>query len=119
MQLDGTATRVRVSHPPSRAAEVIDGLGKARLDIVSMSSAGVTYGKLIAPDGDAFAALRALRSAAEKWGGALVIESAPAEVKLAAGVWGTPPASIALMRALKNQMDPRRILSPGRFVGGI
>ena len=46
-------------------------------------------------------------------------------VVLAAGdgvgvdAWGAPPAAIATMRALKAEFDPRGVLAPGRFVGGI
>jgi glycolate oxidase FAD binding subunit len=34
-------------------------------------------------------------------------------------VWGTPPAAIDQMRALKARFDPNRTLNPGCFVGGI
>jgi len=30
-----------------------------------------------------------------------------------------PPPALALMRALKQEFDPRRTLNPGRFVAGI
>ncbi len=33
--------------------------------------------------------------------------------------WGEPPAALATMRALKARFDPRGVLAPGRFVGGI
>lgn len=34
-------------------------------------------------------------------------------------VWGDPGSSLALMRAIKAKLDPRRTLNPGRYVGGI
>jgi glycolate oxidase FAD binding subunit len=34
-------------------------------------------------------------------------------------VWGTDPAAVEQMRALKARFDPNRTLNPGRFVGGI
>jgi glycolate oxidase FAD binding subunit len=30
-------------------------------------------------------------------------------------VWGTPPVNIDVMRAIKEQFDPNRVLNPGRF----
>ncbi|OUN00163.1 MAG: hypothetical protein BAA04_09415 [Firmicutes bacterium ZCTH02-B6] len=52
-------------------------------------------------------------------GGNLVVERAPAALKRELPVWGDPPASLFLMRALKEKFDPHRILNPGRYVGGI
>jgi glycolate oxidase subunit GlcD len=52
-------------------------------------------------------------------GGSLVIERAPVELKLAAGVWGAGHPGEDIMRALKAEFDPKGVLSPGRFVGGI
>jgi glycolate oxidase FAD binding subunit len=51
--------------------------------------------------------------------GGLVVVEAPPELKRAVDVWGPPGDAIGLMRRVKRQFDPDRLLSPGRFVGGI
>jgi glycolate oxidase FAD binding subunit len=60
----------------------------------------------------------ALRAAAPGFGGAVVVLDAPADVKEQVDVWG-PVRGLDLMRRVKDQFDPDRVLSPGRFVGGI
>ncbi len=60
-----------------------------------------------------------LRSDARASGGYLVVESAPAAWKRDVDVWGPPPAGFDLMRGVKAAFDPLRLLSPGRFVGGL
>ena len=59
-----------------------------------------------------------LRAAAERLGGALVIEYAPAEVKRAAGAWGVSADApdVQAMEALRSAFDPGRIINRGRFV---
>jgi glycolate oxidase FAD binding subunit len=49
----------------------------------------------------------------------LVIERCPTVLKRAIDVWGDPGPSVALMRAIKNQLDPHATLNPGRYLGGI
>ncbi|MDI6765178.1 MAG: FAD-linked oxidase C-terminal domain-containing protein [Thermodesulfobacteriota bacterium] len=34
-------------------------------------------------------------------------------------VWGEPRGEYEIMRRLKKEIDPKGILNPGRFVGGI
>jgi glycolate oxidase FAD binding subunit len=60
--------------------------------------------------------VREARAAAESAGGSLVLMAAPDKVKGQLGVWGTPPATLEVMRRLKTAFDPHRVLSPGRFV---
>jgi glycolate oxidase FAD binding subunit len=45
--------------------------------------------------------------------------SAPHQLKEGLDVWGPPPATLSLMRGLKQQFDPHGLLNPGRFVAGI
>ncbi|HUF54420.1 MAG TPA: FAD-binding oxidoreductase [Dehalococcoidia bacterium] len=48
-----------------------------------------------------------------------VIEACPAAMKAGREVFGDAPASLELMRAMKAKLDPKGVLGPGRFVGGI
>jgi glycolate oxidase FAD binding subunit len=63
--------------------------------------------------------VRRLRADACEEGGYLVVEAAPAAWKADVDVWGPPPAGFDLMKGVKHAFDPRRLLSPGRFVGGL
>jgi glycolate dehydrogenase FAD-binding subunit len=56
---------------------------------------------------------------AQEHNGHAVIIAAPASLKEGIDIWGPAPASLNLMREIKNQFDPRGILNPGRFVAGL
>ncbi|MFB3883739.1 MAG: FAD-binding oxidoreductase [Thermodesulfobacteriota bacterium] len=60
-----------------------------------------------------------LASEAVKNGGNLTVESCPLSIKKKVSVWGDPRSDYPIMSRLKKEMDPRGILNPGRFVGGI
>ncbi|MBV9872582.1 MAG: FAD-binding oxidoreductase [Frankiaceae bacterium] len=62
--------------------------------------------------------LDSLRGRAAELDGGVVVVRAPAEMKAAVDVWG-PARGIDVMRRIKDQFDPDRRMSPGRFVGGI
>lgn len=51
--------------------------------------------------------------------GHAIIFTAPAELKSAVDVWGPSPSTFSLMRELKRQFDPKGLLNPGRFTGGL
>jgi glycolate oxidase FAD binding subunit len=53
-------------------------------------------------------------------GGSAVVARGAAELRKAVDPWGPiEPGSFALMRALRDEFDPRRVLNPGRYVGGL
>jgi glycolate oxidase FAD binding subunit len=60
-----------------------------------------------------------LRAAAQDLGGVLMVEDAPLEIKTRVDVWGTAGDDFAVMKRMKALWDPKGILSPGRFVGGL
>jgi len=49
----------------------------------------------------------------------LVVLEAPLPVKRLVDVWGPVGKALRVMQGLKAQFDPKGILNPGRFVGGI
>jgi FAD/FMN-containing dehydrogenase len=59
------------------------------------------------------------RKAAVSLGGALVVEQYPNGYKAERDVWGPGGDNLEAMRRLKAAWDPKNILSPGRFVGGL
>lgn len=59
-----------------------------------------------------------LRADTGTFGGSVVVLEAPDGVRERVDPWG-PVSGIDLMRAVKDQFDPGRLLAPGRFVGGI
>ncbi|HUI28257.1 MAG TPA: FAD-binding oxidoreductase [Candidatus Kryptonia bacterium] len=60
-----------------------------------------------------------LRIAVRERGGWVVFDSLPDTLHGRLDPFGNPTPAVLLMRAIKQQLDPRGILSPGRFVGGI
>jgi glycolate oxidase FAD binding subunit len=123
---DDRSLLLRLSAPPGETAAVLTAVerlaGEWAVDVsVNGSAAGTVFvavagGTPLREGGSGL--VRSLRDAAGQLGGALVVLDAPAATKDALDVWG-PVEAIDLMRRVKEQLDPGRRLSPGRFVGGI
>ncbi len=87
---------------------------------VVRAGVGLAYGYLEGPGNQTLAAaVDAARELARRLGGYLVVERAGPEFKAAVDVWGPLGPELELMRRLKAEFDPKGILNPGRFVGGI
>jgi glycolate oxidase FAD binding subunit len=91
------------SEAAARAQRVRDALPRAE------TIADLRTGDVVVRAHDGAAARDAL-------GHAVLLSAGPA---VALDAWGTPPATLATMRALKVRFDSRGTLAPGRFVGGI
>jgi len=81
---------------------------------------GIARLRLEAADDQRFPPVLArLRAAAREGGGYLIVEHAPLRWKRWLDVWGPPSAAHDLMKGIKAAFDPRGLLAPGRFVGGL
>ncbi len=119
---------MRLSVLPARVAEVIERAGATarglglRAALSAHAGVGAITGALAGPR-DAVeqvaATLRDWRAAARAAGGHATLETAPLAVKDLVSVWDEPGAALRIMQRIKAQLDPKGILNPGRFVGGI
>jgi glycolate oxidase FAD binding subunit len=107
---------------PSDVAEVVaaldDRLGGSGTRISATVTAGAIRVQPVAADEErARAALDAARDAVVARGGTLVVDTAPPALKREIDVFGEQRPDLAIMRRLKHEFDPRRILSRGRYAG--
>ena len=101
----------------SGVADLVSAVGEHGGTLNGSAGSGVLYVSL-APDADAEAAVAALRATTARLGGSTVVLDAPPELKTRLDSWGEVPG-LDLMRRVKDEFDPTRILAPGRFVGGL
>jgi glycolate oxidase FAD binding subunit len=97
-----------------------DGLSEG-LHLHAHAESGIVRGHLA---GDltlerAAAMLKELTAEAVATGGNLVLRRCPTAWKRSLPVWGVPRGDAALMRRVKEQLDPGGLFNPGRFVDGI
>ncbi len=115
------ALSLRCSVLPSQIAETLDALERrlagAAPTLSATVSAGLIRANVAADDTSARALVDAARAAVERSGGSMVIDAAPVDLKREVDVFGPLRADFAIMRRLKEQFDPGRTLSPGRFAG--
>ncbi|UCH06243.1 MAG: FAD-binding oxidoreductase, partial [Deltaproteobacteria bacterium] len=63
--------------------------------------------------------LHDVRNQAEGMDGSVVVVYAPPEFKGKVDVWGDRGGMLPIMKQLKRAFDPKAILNPGRYVGGL
>lgn len=116
----GRPTLLRTTARLSGIPELVAAANAHGLTVTGSAGAGVLYAAAAEdrPVEEVAGAVQAVRTASTRLGGSTVVLDAPPPVKAAVDSWGPVPA-LDLMRRVKAEFDPRRILAPGRFVGGI
>jgi glycolate oxidase FAD binding subunit len=117
------ATVLKITARANQAAAILQGFRSlASLDVSAICVAdatGIMTAGLTAPAAQTVSIVDDLRARLCADGGTVVVLQ-PGNVDLwNIDRWGEPPPAIAVMRAIKQQFDPQRLLNPGRFVGGI
>jgi glycolate oxidase FAD binding subunit len=105
---------LRLAFEPFALPAVLAALPPAAVCTASACT-GVAYVALPADEG--VAALPGLRAALTPYDGTAVVLSGG--VRQGLDHWGPVGDALDLMRAVKDRFDPDRLLSPGRFVGGL
>jgi glycolate oxidase FAD binding subunit len=103
---------------PATAVEVmllLDKVSRGKSLIHALSGLGVWR----CPADTTVAEILSVRSLCQSRGGFLTILEAPIDCKQQLDVWGYSGNSLELMRKIKYQFDPKNVLNPHRFVGGI
>jgi glycolate oxidase FAD binding subunit len=118
-----TALLAKISLLPTDIAKTLDSLNgiagswKVNWQIV-LQATGLGMLRLEGDPSQLSAAIEQLRADLQSRGGALVLLRRPQELH-SIDAWGNAGDGVSLMRAVKRQLDPKNILNPGRFVGGI
>jgi glycolate oxidase FAD binding subunit len=113
----------RVTVPRASAAAVIQAVHNFstagfRSAIVSDLLMGTVWISLAAND-EAVKWFTKLYTEFREYRGHATLVAAPPELKQGIDVWGPAPPGLSLMREIKRQFDPKSLLNPGRFAGGI
>jgi glycolate oxidase FAD binding subunit len=111
----GSVVRASVSH--SKLYPLLSAYAEVASFVAAYPSAGVAY--VVLKDEATAQDVTSLRKRCVDAGGALVIERGSLDLRRSAGVWGETRGDFALMQRLKAEFDPKRLLNPGRFVGGL
>ena len=128
LSVAGRVLALHVSTPPSSLANTVSALQRALADLVPVERAVIAgcaalgTVDVLLPESAVPVAARLVeraRGAAADLGGHTIVRRAPPAVRRAVDPWGPiEPGPMALMRALRDEFDPKRVLNPGRFVGG-
>ena len=122
----GDEVAIKISAPPADLTGVLDSTlgacsrGGVTPRITGHAGTGVTYVALSGAGDEARAQIvEELREVWVRRGGSVIVREASPEFKKRVEVWGPLGSRLELSRRVKQKFDPRGVLNPGRFVGGI
>jgi glycolate oxidase FAD binding subunit len=122
----GDELAVKVSAPPAELTGVLDStLGACSRRgvmprLTGHAGIGVTYAALSGADEDAYVQIvEELREIWSRRGGSVVVREGSPAFKERVEAWGPLGSRLELTRRVKQKFDPRGIMNPGRFAGGI
>jgi glycolate oxidase FAD binding subunit len=113
---------------PTQLAEVMEegvaiaGHNGLRAALTAHAGVGIATAVLAGGGANANAVVATLtewRGLVSGAGGHALVEWAPLAVKERVSVWDESRPALRIMKGIKERLDPRGILNPGRFVGGI
>jgi glycolate oxidase FAD binding subunit len=117
------ATILKVTALPSKMSAILHGfrsLSTSGITAACVADAvGIITVALSASPAQSTAIIEDLRARLRGEGGMVVVLRASSSLPDDVDRWGGSPPAIEVMRAVKQQFDPDRLLNPGRFVGGI
>jgi glycolate oxidase FAD binding subunit len=114
---------LKVSVLPSEICALSSELQKASnrdLEVSSVAQAnGLMTVELYGDTSIAAGVIQLLRERVLSFGGSVVVQQLPDDLRDRIDVWGPTSNPLPLMREIKRLFDPGRTLNPGRFVGNI
>lgn len=117
---DGRSALCKASTVMTAVPTLLESVTAHGGDLLAHALAGISYLRLRGEPEALVRAVAAVRSGLREQRGSIVVLDAPEPVRAAVDMWGpVDERTLALMRRIKDEFDPRRVLNPGRFVGGI
>jgi glycolate dehydrogenase FAD-binding subunit len=119
----GSASLAKITTLPDSIARTVETLqrvtGPRKTQWkLTMQATGIGWSRLEGTPENLQASLSEIRREIEADGGSLAVFHHPANMPQIEA-WGQPGDSLPLMRAVRNQFDPKNTLNPSRFLAGI
>ncbi|MEA2582534.1 MAG: glycolate oxidase binding subunit [Thermomicrobiales bacterium] len=114
---------IRCTSQPSATSSLVSGALFAATDGILLKRAMASPGlgalllRVGLPAVEPKSTLRRFRDALLAVADHVVIMAAEPDLKHEVDVWGRTPETIDVMRSIKQEFDPHRVLNPGRFAG--